>query len=75
MTSLMRIQMLRQGYARLIITGILPLVLLSLILSSCGGNGVADSLVRVSAGDVTTTGIIVDKGGYVVTGAQAVGGC
>ncbi|MCX6001622.1 MAG: serine protease, partial [Chloroflexi bacterium] len=74
MPSLMRIQMLRRGYARLIATGILPLVLLSLILSSCGGNGAADSLVRVSAGDVTATGIIVDKGGYVVTGVQAVGG-
>ena len=70
MPSLMSIQMLRRGYARLIITGILPLVLLSVIMSSCG-TGVADSLVRVSAGDVTATGIIVDKGGYVVTGAQA----
>ena len=73
MPLLMSIRMLWRGYARLIMTGILPLVLLSLILSSCGGTGAADSTVRVSAGDVIATGIIVDKGGYVVTGSQAVG--
>ncbi len=45
-----------------------------LILSSCGGTGATDSLVRIYADDVTATGIIVDKAGYVVSGAQAVSG-
>jgi len=65
-------QTLKRGYARLIIKGTLPLILLSLILSSCGGSGAADSLVRVNAGDLTSNGIIVDKEGYIVSGAQAV---
>ena len=63
-----------RGYARLIIPGTLALVLLSLILSSCGGSGATDSLVKVHADDVTATGIIVDMAGYVVSGAQAVSG-
>jgi len=65
---------IRRGSNRPIITGVLSLILLSLILSSCGGTGAADSLVRVYADDVTVTGIIVDKAGYVVSGAQAVSG-
>lgn len=59
---------------RFILYGILPLVLIVLILCSCGGAGAADSLVRVYADDVTATGIIVDKVGYIVTGAHAVSG-
>jgi len=65
--------MIRRGSARLSIIGILTFVLLSLILSSCGG-GAADSLVRVYADDVIATGIVVDKDGYVISGAQAVSG-
>ena len=74
MPSLMSIQVLRRCCARLIKNGILPLVLLSLTMSSCVGTGAADSLVRIYADDVIATGIIVDKGGYVVSGAQAVSG-
>jgi S1-C subfamily serine protease len=72
--SLKNQQALRRGFTRLIITGILPLVLLSLILCSCGNPGAADSLVRVYADDVAAAGIFVDKAGYVVTGAKAVSG-
>lgn len=57
-----------------ILSAIIPLLLLPLVLSSCGGGGAADSLVRVNAGDVIATGIVVDKAGYVVSGAQAVKG-
>jgi len=65
---------MRRGFARPSIIGMLTLILLSFILSSCGGGGAADSLVRVNAGDVIATGILVDKAGYVVSGAQAVKG-
>jgi S1-C subfamily serine protease len=67
-------QTVKRGSAKQIIIGILPLVQVSLILSSCGGTGVADSMVRVYSENLTATGIIVDKAGYIVCGAQAVSG-
>jgi peroxiredoxin len=59
---------------RSIIAAIFPLIAAATLLCSCSGPGIADSLVKVYAGDTVVNGIIVDKAGYIVTGDRAVSG-
>jgi len=53
---------------------ILPLIIVTAVLSACGGPAIADSLVKVRSGDAVASGIIVDSAGYVVTGGSILGG-
>jgi S1-C subfamily serine protease/peroxiredoxin len=59
---------------RSIFAAIFPLIAAAALLCSCSGPIIADSLVKVYAGDTVVNGIIVDKAGYIVTGKQAVSG-
>jgi len=52
---------------------ILPLIIIATVLSACGSPGIADSLVKVRAGDAVVNGIIINGSGYIVTGGGALG--
>lgn len=57
-----------------VFAAVFTFILLPLLMCSCSGAGITDSLVRVLADNVTATGIIVDKAGYIVTCAHTVSG-
>jgi len=52
---------------------ILPVIVMTAMLSACSSPAIVASLVKVQADNAVVYGIIVDQAGYIVTGNSALG--
>lgn len=52
---------------------ILPVIVMTAMLSACSSPAIVASLVKVQADNAVVNGIIVDQAGYIVTGNSALG--